>query len=189
MKRLDHMEIGRHRLILIGLAGLFCLVGPGWSLAQEQEEIFSPYLAAKRMPEREESILSALRGADATQPARFAETVRSGVLLVKHGRYDEAIELLEPHRGMEQFTLLHALGVAYLRSNRNQEAYDVLMQAHRLRPDAAGPLLPAALACVRMPRTCYAYRDLARQYKEQGGRFVRLADKIRYHVPYMLRKS
>jgi hypothetical protein len=159
--------------------------------AQEDEEIFSPYLASRQLPDVEESRFAALRpsSTDETDAARLAETVRTGVLLVKYGQYDKAIEILEPYRIKDQFTLQHALGVAYLRSNRNQEAYDSLIRAHNLRPNVAGPLLPAALACAKMFRRCDDYRDLAVQYKKLGGRFTRLADRIAYHVPYALRKS
>jgi hypothetical protein len=108
---------------------------------------------------------------------------------VKDGQHEKAIELLEPLRSEEHFTLLHALGIAYLREERNRDAYEILMRAHRLRPSVAGPLLPAALACARMATHCHAYRELAIQYKALGGKFTRLADNIEYYVPYELRKK
>lgn len=159
--------------------------------AQEEEEIFSPYLASKRAPKWDESRFAALASplADASDAARFAETVRTGILLVKNGQYAKAVELLEPYRTKDSFVVLHALGVAYVRMNRNQEAYDSLIRAHTLRPNIPGPLLPAALACAKMARRCYDYRDLALEYKKLGGRFIRLADRIAYHVPYTLRKG
>jgi len=82
--------------------------------------------------------------------------------------------------------VLHALGVAYVPVNRNQEAYDLLLRAHALRPTIAAPLLPAALACVKMARTCDAYRELALEYTQRGGRLVRFADKIANHLPRTL---
>jgi hypothetical protein len=109
-----------------------------------------------------------------------------GVRLVKRGAYAEAISLLEPYRETPDFSLLHALGIAYLRTQRNQEAYDVLIRAHALRPDEPGPMLPAALACARMAKTCDEYRRLALEYKERGGRFGRLADKIAEYQPVTL---
>ena len=158
--------------------------------AQEDEEIFSPYLASERLSEMEESRFAALRptNPDDTDAARLAETVRTGVLLVKYGQHDKAVQLLEPYRTNDQFTLQHALGVAYLRLNRNQEAYDNLVRAHHLRPNVAGPLLPAALACAKMAKRCDDYRDLAQEYKKLGGRFTRLADRIAYHVPIALNR-
>jgi Flp pilus assembly protein TadD len=177
-------------LAIIGTVALSVFLGPLQLLAAEDEEIFSPYLAARRLPEAEESRFAALRPSnpDETDAARFAETVRTGVLLVKYGQYDKAVQLLEPYRTNDQFTLQHALGVAYLRLNRNQEAYDNLVRAHHLRPNVAGPLLPAALACAKMARRCDDYRDLAQEYKKLGGRFTRLADRIAYHVPIALNR-
>jgi len=111
---------------------------------------------------------------------------RRGIRLVKRGEYAEAISLLEPHRDAADFSLLHALGIAYVRTQRNQEAYDVLLRAHNLNPEDPGPLLPAALACARMAKSCDEYRRLALQYKERGGKFVRLADKIADYQPITL---
>ena len=109
-----------------------------------------------------------------------------GIRLVKRGEYAEAISLLEPHRDAANFSLLHALGIAYVRTQRNQEAYDVLLRAHNLNPEDPGPLLPAALACARMAKSCDEYRRLALQYKERGGKFIRLADKIADYQPITL---
>ena len=109
-----------------------------------------------------------------------------GIRLVKRGEYAEAISLLEPHRDAANFSLLHALGIAYVRTQRNQEAYDVLLRAHNLNSEDPGPLLPAALACARMAKSCDEYRRLALQYKERGGKFVRLADKIADYQPVTL---
>jgi tetratricopeptide (TPR) repeat protein len=111
---------------------------------------------------------------------------QKGIRLVKRGEYAEAISLLEPHRDAANFSLLHALGIAYVRTQRNQEAYDVLLRAHNLNSEDPGPLLPAALACARMAKSCDEYRRLALQYKERGGKFVRLADKIADYQPVTL---
>jgi tetratricopeptide (TPR) repeat protein len=116
----------------------------------------------------------------------LAAAIREGVSLVRQREYARAVQRLEPYREIDHFTLLHALGIAYVRLDRNEEAYAALLRAHALRPEVAAPLLPAALACVKMARTCDAYRDLAREYKELGGQLVRFADKIAYHVPVAL---
>jgi len=168
-----------------------CLVGgPVLGSAQEDEELFAPYPGKKSLPAQAQAdaALARLQALAPTDPTYLAETTRAGVLLVKSGQHAEAVALLEPYRPLDQFTLLHALGVAYLRTQRNRDAYDTLLRAHRLRPTVAGPLLPAALACARMPRTCDDYRTLAGAYSALGGRFTRLANRIRYHVPYRLRK-
>jgi hypothetical protein len=184
-------KIALHLTAAIGIAALFIIAGIALAAEQEGEELFSPYLFSKRVPAGDESWIASLRPTDPAEAdaARFAETVRTGVLLVKYGKYQTAADILEPFRTREHFTLLHALGVAYVRLNRNQEAYDVLVRAHALRPSIAGPLLPAALACAKMSRRCYEYRDLALEYKKLGGRFTRMADRIVYHVPYALRRS
>jgi hypothetical protein len=114
------------------------------------------------------------------------QLVQNGVRMVRRGEYAEAISLLEPHQEKADFSLLHTLGVAYVRTQRNQEAYTVLIRAHNLNPEDPGPLLPAAMACVRMAKSCDEYRSLALQYKERGGKFVRLADKIAAYQPITL---
>jgi hypothetical protein len=184
-------KIALHLTVAIGFVVLLAFSGVAPAAEKENEELFSPYLFSKRAPAGEESWIASLRPADPAEvdAARFAETVRTGVLLVKYGKYQTAAEILEPFRTRQHFTLLHALGVAYVRLNRNQEAYDVLIRAHTLRPNVAGPLLPAALACAKMSKRCYEYRDLALEYKRLGGRFTRMADRIAYHVPYALRRS
>jgi len=190
MRQVDSSEKSTSLLLpLVGFVALVSFLAPVVVLAAE-EEIFSPYLAFRRLSDAEESRFAALRPSnpDETDAARLAETVRAGVLLVKYGQYDKAIELLEPYRIKEQFTLQHALGVAYLRTNRNREAYESLVRAHYQRPTVAGPLLPAALACAKMSRTCDDYRDLALEYKRLGGKFTRMADRIVYHVPIALNR-
>jgi hypothetical protein len=122
----------------------------------------------------------------AEEPPALQQRTQHGIRLVKRGEYAEAISLLEPYRETPDFSLLHALGIAYLRTQRNQEAYDILLRAHALRPNEPGPLLPAALACARMARTCDEYRRLALEYKERGGKFGRLADKIAEYQPVTL---
>jgi hypothetical protein len=114
------------------------------------------------------------------------QVVQQGVRLVKRGEYTEAIALLEPHQEAADFALLHTLGVAYVRTQRNPEAYAVLIRAHHLNPQDPGPLLPAAMACARMAKSCDEYRNLALAYKERGGKFVRLADKIAAYQPVTL---
>lgn len=180
----------RRRGVLLVPLALLWLGIPGVESAEqvEDEELFTPHLVYQRTPAQEQD-LTALATPAEPGTGLLAEQIRTAVLLVKHGYYAKATELLEPHRDQGNFTLLHALGVAYVRLNRNQEALDVLKRAHQLRPAVAAPLLPAALACVRMARRCYEYRELALAYKERGGRFKRFADKIAYHVPMVLRRS
>jgi hypothetical protein len=192
MKQNDFMAVRVLRRILLGIACVTLGLGAPSALAKdhtvkEDEELYTPYQIVKRLPSWEESSLVVLRPAE-TDAARVTESIRAGALLVKYGQPDKALEYLEPLRSMDHFTLQHALGVAYVRLNRNQEAYDSLMRAHLMRPSVAGPLLPAALACARMARRCYEYRDLALEYRRLGGRFLRMADRIAYHVPYVLRK-
>jgi tetratricopeptide (TPR) repeat protein len=124
----------------------------------------------------------------AVSGADFRALVRSAILMVKQGEYTEAIALLEPYRARDDFSMLHALGVAYVRTQRNEEAYDALLRAHHLNPSEAGPLLPAALACARMARSCDNYRQLALEYKALGGKFVWFADKIANFQPVELVK-
>jgi len=192
MRRLGWGERGGIRRLLGGLLVLLSLGGPAQGLAQGDEELFSPYLGKTRglaeLQAQAAEALARLQTLAPADPTYRAETVRTGVLLVKSGRHADAVALLEPSRPLAQFTLLHALGVAYLRTHRNQDAYDTLLRAHQLQPTVAGPLLPAALACARMPRTCDDSRLLVQEYLALGGRFTRLADRIRYHVPYRLRK-
>ena len=191
MRRLGRGERSGIRWLLGGLLVLLSLGGPAQGLARE-EELFSPYLGKKRglaeLQTDTDAALARLQTLAPADPTYRAEMLRAGVLLVKSGRHAEAVALLEPSRPLDQFTLLHALGVAYLRTHRNRDAYDTLLRAHRLRPEVAGPLLPAALACARMPRICDDYRTLAERYTAMGGRFTRLAERIRYHVPYRLHK-
>jgi tetratricopeptide (TPR) repeat protein len=118
--------------------------------------------------------------------AVFRALVRTSILLVKQGNYAQAIVLLEPYRAKDDFSMLHALGIAYVRTERNEEAYDTLLRAHQLNPNEAGPLLPAALACARMAKRCDAYRQLALEYMARGGKFVRFADKIANFQPVAL---
>jgi Flp pilus assembly protein TadD len=182
------------RLLRLGaptvLLALILLTAPGVGAAErtEDEEFFTPHLAYQRTPAPEQD-LAALGTPSDPDANLLAERIRTGVLLIKHGQYAQAATVLEPHRDQSNFTLLHALGVAYVRLNKNPEALAILKRAHELRPTVAGPLLPAALACVRMSRQCYEYRELALEYKERGGRFKRFADKIAYHVPLALRRS
>lgn len=119
-------------------------------------------------------------------PVDLRHVTRQGIRLVKQGEYAEAIALLEPHRDVAEYSLLHALGIAYVRTQRNREAYDILLRAHSLKPEEPGPLLPAALACARMAKSCDEYRRLALQYKELGGRLVRFADRIAEYQPITL---
>lgn len=179
-----------HRWVLIGLVVVAACLAPGVLRAAEEEEV-SPSDAPSRelsMPGASDPASGDPAPLPETDPARLAEAVQSGVLLVKGGQHEQAIELLEPYRDEPHFTLLHALGIAYLRSDRNRDAFQALMRAHQLRPTAAGPLLPAALACARMARVCDEYRELAMKYKALGGKFTRLADKIEQHVPYELQR-
>lgn len=180
---LRHMILAS--LVLVAGSTLDTMAG---SPVRDDGELFSPYLFARRAPAGEPSVPPADPPTTNQAPA-FAETVRGGILLVRQGRYLEAVDLLEPHVDGDHFPLLHALGVAYVRLDRNQEAYDTLLRAHQLRPEVAAPLLPAALACAKMARRCYEYRSLALEYLERGGRFKRFAEKIANHIPWALRKS
>jgi tetratricopeptide (TPR) repeat protein len=112
--------------------------------------------------------------------------MRTVVRLIKEGHYRSAIVLLEPYRTKDDFLTQHAIGVAYVRVGRNQEAYEALLHAHRLNPTVAAPLLPAALACARMAKQCDDYRSLALEYRALGGKFTRLADKIANYLPITL---
>ena len=162
----------------------------GLAVAQEKEseELYSPFMAAALVAPP--SGLAAhlpgdrLAGRDLGESQR--ERVQMAIGLVKRGEYAYAVDLLEPYAQTGDFLALHALGVAYVRLGRNQQAFNVLIRAHNLRPAVAGPLLPAALACARMARSCDDYRELALAYKAQGGKFKRFADKIANHLPFTL---
>lgn len=163
------------------------LGGPISAFARENEELFSPFMVAARVAPPSglaalEGERTAVRGLGETQEER----VRAAVGLVKRGEYLYAVEALEPYGQTEDFLALHALGVAYVRLGRNQEAYDALLRAHHLHPEMPGPLLPAALACARMARRCNDYRELALTYKARGGKFTRFADRIANHLPITL---
>jgi hypothetical protein len=178
------------RKLLFGLAAIGLMLygsGPSLTLAQDAEELFSPFTVAAKTP------LSAPTPAapPAGQPESpttigYPDTVKTALLLIKRGQYSSAIGLLEPLREQDDFLTLHALGVAYVRTKRNQEAYHTLLRAHQLRPAIAAPLLPAALACARMAKRCDDYRRLALEYKALGGKFTRFADKIANHLPITL---
>jgi hypothetical protein len=185
---------GRGKLIL-GL-GLWFFVF-GWAgaftapaIAQEAtEELFTPYLVASAAIPSSPELTSIPRSDLSVQvdpKSPYAILLKTAVRLVKRGHYGWAIALLEPYRDREDFLTLHALGVAYVRLERNSEAFDILARAHRLNPMAPGPLLPAALACVRMARTCDDYRRLALDYIALGGKFRRFADRIANHQPFTL---
>lgn len=158
------------------------------AFAQDNEELFTPYLVASLFPSGEK-LVSESR----SEVARLADggsdqlsTVRTGVRLIKQGEYTKAITLLEPYRAEPDFLTLHALGVAYVRVQRNAEAYDVLLRAHKLNPGVAGPLLPAALACARIAKRCDQHRDLALEYLALGGKFKKFAEKIANYFPLTL---
>jgi len=179
--------------IVVGLGLIGAIAGCGgvaaWpTFTQETEELFTPYLVASRFPSGREpssiplSETGTLTGGEKMLP----NPVRTGIRLVKEGEYANAIALLELHGAHGDFSTLHALGVAYLRTERNAEAYEVLLRAHRLNPSAPGPLLPAAVACARVAKRCDEYRRLALEYKALGGRFTKLADKIANHQPLTL---
>lgn len=199
------MDRNRHRgrkglnlraLLSLGLCGVM----GGWlsilsqpALAADiHEEIFTPYLIASLIPPTQ-GLFSDPR----TDPGPLAYAgpslrsvdpvlVRMGVRLIKRGEYGQAIALLEPYKFQDDFLTLHALGVAYVRTDRNIEAYNILLRAHRLNPTIAGPVLPAALACARMARSCDEYRRLALEYIALGGKFKKFADKIANHQPFTL---
>jgi hypothetical protein len=158
-------------LVMLGVWG-------GGARASQPEELYSPFLPAART--------AALRPGEqpGDTPGLGQDTrVEAAVSLVRRGEYVRAVEILEPYGASDDFLALHALGVAYVRLGRNQEAYTTLLRAHHLRPAVPGPLLPAALACARMARTCDDYRELALTYKARGGKFTRFADRIASHLP------
>jgi tetratricopeptide (TPR) repeat protein len=156
--------------------------------AQDSEELFTPFFVAKNtLPPMDQSLLARSDGQrEPSDPIEYQQTMRTGILLIKEGHYQAAIALLEPYRAKEDFLIQHAIGVAYVRVGRNQEAYEALLHAHRLNPTAAAPLLPAALACARMAKQCDDYRSLALEYRARGGKFTRLADKIASYLPITL---
>ena len=181
----------RSRLWLgLGLIGAMT----GWDGAASQpvsaqyisEELFSPYIVARLLPPASDRLSDSPSDPGSLPFAGGAPpgVVERGVRLVKQGQYAQAITLLEPYRVQEDFLTLHALGVAYVLTNKNREAYEILLRAHQLRPQVAGPLLPAALACARIARRCYDYRALALDYIALGGKFNRFADKIANHQPF-----
>lgn len=177
--------------LLLGLCLMAWASGaPGTSpaLADDSDELFSPFNVVARVTPPPDTA-TALRygtGGPVDRQAAYQELLRTAVLSIKQGYYATAITLLEPYHWNDDFLTLHALGVAYVRTARNQEAYDVLLRAHALRPGAAAPLLPAALACARIARRCDDYRRLALEYKALGGKFTRFADKIANHLPFTL---
>jgi tetratricopeptide (TPR) repeat protein len=158
------------------------------SFANDSGEFFAPVVIASAKSTLAEIAMGPNQGAEDALDARvkYQQLVRSGVEMIKQGQYAEGIALLEPYRQNDDFLTLHALGVAYVRIGRNQEAYDILIRAHLLNPTVAAPLLPAALACARMARHCDDYRRLALEYKELGGALTRLADRIASYDPYRL---
>lgn len=175
--------------LLLCLLTLLAIAVSGWSPRSAEAEpsvpgsetTGSPPIDPEAPPDI--SLDDEVRAEDSPAPQHRTQ---QGIRLVKRGEYAEAISLLEPYRETPDFSLLHALGIAYLRTKRNQEAYDVLIRAHTLRPDEPGPMLPAALACARMAKTCDEYRRLALGYKDRGGKFGRLADKIAEYQPVTL---
>jgi tetratricopeptide (TPR) repeat protein len=178
-------------LVCLGLIG--AIAGCGGvatrsAFTQETEELFTPPVAASCVPSGRgpSSIPFSETGTQRGGEKALPDPARTGIRLVKEGEYAKAIALLEPHRAHGDFAALYALGVAYLRTERNMEAYEVLLQAHRLNPSTPGPLLPAALACARVAKRCDDYRRLAIQYKALGGRFTKLADKVANHQPLTL---
>jgi hypothetical protein len=178
-------------VIVAGLLMAALAAGPAVVSAAtlESDELFVPYLTAAVRPNSRAAtspLVAAVTPDGGSVPGDFDQTVRVAVRLVKQGQYATAIRLLEPYRTTDDFLLLHALGVAYVRTDRNPEAYETLLRAHHLNPSVAAPLLPAALACARMARRCDEYRHLALAYKERGGKFTRFADKIASHLPLTL---
>jgi hypothetical protein len=155
---------------------------------QDSEELFAPFVVAKNaMPSMDQSLPA--RSDDQREPpgpVEYQQIIQTAVLLIKEGHYRSAIALLEPYRTKDEFLTQHAIGVAYVRVGRNQEAYEALLHAHRLNPTAAAPLLPAALACARMAKRCDDYRSLALEYTARGGKFTRLADKLANYFPITL---
>lgn len=155
---------------------------------QDSEELFTPFVIAKNeLPPMDQSLLA--RSDGQREPPgliEYQQIMHTVVLLIKEGHYRSAIALLEPYRTKDDFLTQHAIGVAYVRVGRNQEAYEALLRAHQLNPTAAAPLLPAALACARMAKRCDDYRSLALEYTARGGKFTRLADKIANYLPITL---
>jgi tetratricopeptide (TPR) repeat protein len=175
-------------VILAGAVSLWIGGSARVALANESEELFLPYQVASLAQPGQERIPGNGSG---ERMVIHGETVdpnaaAKGVQLVKQREYSKAIAVLEPLRSQPDFLVLHALGVAYVRTRRNAEAYDVLRRAHELRPNVPGPLLPAALACARMAPRCHDYRELALEYIQLGGRFKKLAEKIANHQPLAL---
>lgn len=170
---------------VLALIALWPAVVP--AATQDSEELFTPFVVAKNaLPPMDQSILVPSSGQPDPGPIEYQQIIRTVVLMIKEGHYRSAIVLLEPYRTKDDFLTQHAIGVAYVRVGRNQEAYEALLRAHRLNPTAAAPLLPAALACARMAKRCDDYRSLALEYRALGGKFTRLADKIANHLPITL---
>jgi tetratricopeptide (TPR) repeat protein len=155
---------------------------------QDGEELFTPFIVATNaLSPMDQSLLARSDGQrESPGPIEYQQIMHTVILLIKGGHYLSAISLLEPYRSKDDFLTQHAIGVAYLRVGRNQEAYEALLRAHQLNPTAAAPLLPAALACARMAKRCDDYRSLALEYTARGGKFTRLADKIANHLPITL---
>jgi hypothetical protein len=194
-----HMKRGGlvEKVVLgLGLLGLLA----GWegalansALAQKHEELFTPYLIASAaipsIPSGDFPITSPRGESDVLKETKSSPSsglLGTAVRLVKRGQYGSAIVLLEPYKTRDDFLTLHALGVAYVRTERNGEAYETLLRAHKLNPSVPGPLLPAALACARMARQCDEYRQLALNYIALGGKFTKFADRIAHHVPFTI---
>jgi len=158
---------------------------------QDGEELFTPFIVATNTLSPMDQSLLALSDVQREPPGpiEYQQIMHTVVLLIKEGHYRSAIALLEPYRAKDDFLTQHAIGVAYVRVGRNQEAYEALLRAHQLNPTAAAPLLPAALACARMAKRCDAYRSLALEYAARGGKFTRLADKIANYLPITLNFS
>ena len=159
----------------------------GWRLALGMAVLTLFIVATNALPPMDQSLLVRSDGQrEPPGPIEYQQIMHTVVLLIKEGHYRSAIALLEPYRTKDDFLTQHAIGVAYVRVGRNQEAYEALLRAHQLNPTAAAPLLPAALACARMAKRCDDYRSLALEYTARGGKFTRLADKIANYLPITL---
>lgn len=193
-KRMRRRRHGLRARLWLGLGLIGAMAG--WEGAASQpalaqyvtEELFSPYIVSRLLPPASDRLSDSPSDPGSLPFAGGAPpgVVERGVRLVKQGQYAQAITLLEPYRVQDDFLTLHALGVAYVRTNKNQEAYEVLLRAHHLRPYVAGPLLPAALACARIARRCDDYRALALDYIALGGKFNRFAVRIANHQPFTI---
>jgi tetratricopeptide (TPR) repeat protein len=175
-------------MALMGAIAWWGGVSAPMALAGDAEELFVPYRTAGllqlRMPAQPPPRSGSSVEEGGERPDR--SLVAAGIRLIREREYARAIALLEPFKSQDDFLTLYALGVAYVRTHRNAEAYDVLLRAHKLNPSIAGPLLPAALACARMAKRCDDYRKLAQDYVALGGKFRKFADKIASHQPYAL---